>query len=355
MLLNPGPVSLTESVRKAATSVDLCHREPEFSDLQDRVIAGLLRVYDLDPAEWTAVTLGGSGTVAVESMITSLLPIDAKLLVVENGVYGERLARIARIHRIAHDTESRGWTETVSVDAVESRLASGAYTHLAVVHHETTTGLLNPVGDLARCCTEQGVKILLDGVSSFGAEPIPFEQSSMIAGAATANKCLHGIPGLSFVVCRKNSLENPVEPRTLYLHLPLWATQQAQQSTPFTPPVNAFLALEQALKELAAQGGRKARHARYGRLAEQVRMTLQEIGIDAYLPAAVSSCVLRSYRLPEGLDYNAIHDGLKQRGFVIYAGQGNLVAEMFRISTMGDISDYDLGRLQSALREVFEP
>jgi 2-aminoethylphosphonate-pyruvate transaminase len=352
LLLNPGPVSLTEGVRKAAISTDLCHREPEFVELQNRVIAGLLDVYDLDPVEWAAVPLGGSGTVAMEAMITSLLPPDAKLLVLENGVYGERLARIADIHGIPHDTESRNWTKPVSVTAVENRLAGGGYTHLAVVHHETTTGRLNPIAELALRCEEHGIQMLLDGVSSFGAEPIPFDQPGVMACAATANKCLHGIPGLSFVICRRSSLENAAKPRSLSLHLPSWAKHQMQQSTLFTPPVNAFLALEQALKELAAQGGRRARHARYARLAEQVRKTLQECDVEAFVPAEESSCVLRSYRLPAGQSFAAIHDGLKQRGFVIYAGQGKLATDMFRISTMGDISDYDLGRLQSALREV---
>jgi 2-aminoethylphosphonate-pyruvate transaminase len=354
LLLNPGPVSLTEGVRRAAVSADLCHREEEYFDLQQRVIAALLRVYDLDPEEWAAVPLGGSGTTAMEAMLASLLPEDAKLLVVENGVYGERLKRIAEIHRITHDSQTYGWTDPICVSDVESRLASGAFTHLAVVHHETTTGRLNPVSELAEVCDRHGVQLLLDAVSSFGAEEVPFDHDAVLACAATANKCLHGIPGLSLVICRHSGLARAPQPRSLYLHLPLWAKQQAQQSTPFTPSVNAFLALDQALKELAQQGGWQARHARYRRLAEQVRRTLQELAIESFLPEAECSSVLRSYHLPSGLSYEVVHDGLKQRGFVIYAGQGDLSADMFRISTMGDISDYDLGRLQSALREVFE-
>ena len=169
------------------------------------------------------------------------------------------------------------------------------------------------------------------------------------ACAGTANKCLHGIPGLCFVVARRDALAAGAEPpRTLYLHLPLWLAQQDRQSTPFTPPVNGLLALDKALQELAVQGGWAGRHARYSRLARRVRKALTRRGVEPLFPPDESSSVLTSYRIPEGMSYEGIHDALKQWGFVIYAGQGSLVAELFRISTMGDISDYDMERLLAA-------
>ena len=129
-------------------------------------------------------------------------------------------------------------------------------------------------------------------------------------------------------------------------------SHQARQSTPFTPPVNALLGLEQALKELEKQGGWKSRRSRYTKLATHVARTCEELGVEPWLAAAESSCVLRSYHLPAGMTYNELHDGLKQQGFVIYAGQGDLAAQLFRISTMGEICDYDLARLEQALRIV---
>jgi 2-aminoethylphosphonate-pyruvate transaminase len=156
------------------------------------------------------------------------------------------------------------------------------------------------------------------------------------------------------VVCRKSALKMAAEPpRSLYMHLPLWAQKQDQQGTPFTPAVNALLALDRALFELAEQGGWRVRHARYAKLAREVKRTLSRQGIEALLKPGESSCVLNAYRLPDGTSYDEIHDRLKQRGFIIYAGQGSLVAEMFRISTMGDISDYDMERLLAALSSVF--
>ena len=137
------------------------------------------------------------------------------------------------------------------------------------------------------------------------------------------------------------------------MHLPLWAGQQDQRETPFTPPVNAVLALNRALKELAKQGGWQARHAHYSNLAGQVKRALSRQGIEPLLDPGESSCVLNAYHLPPGKTYAEIHDGMKQRGFVIYAGQGSLAGEMFRISTMGDIGNYDMERLLAALSSVF--
>ena len=352
ILLNPGPVSLSEGVRRAVTRVDLCHREPEYFELQDKVIRGLLDIYSCDPAQWTSVLVGGSGTSAMEAMMASLLPQDTRLLVLENGVYGERLSRIAKIYGIPNRPLKAAWGDAIDLDALNNLLASGEYSHVAAVHHETTTGRLNPVDEIASLCTTHGVQLLLDAVSRFAAESIPFEEPSLQAIAATANKCLHGIPGLAMVLCRRDALDQGIEPRSLSLHLPAWAEQQARQSTPFTPAVNAVLGLAQALEELARQGGWKARRSRYRELATRVADTLCSLGVHEWIAAEDSSCVLRSYHLPAGLTYTELHDGLKQQGFIIYAGQGDLAAKLFRISTMGEISDYDMARLEQALQIV---
>jgi 2-aminoethylphosphonate-pyruvate transaminase len=354
ILLNPGPVSLSEGVRQAAVHTDLCHREPEFFNLQAAVRSHLLSVYECDPAIWSTVLLGGSGTTALEAMFSSLLPQKAKLLVVENGVYGERISRIARIHGIEYEVAAHGWMDAIEFDRVGQMLDRGEFTHLAAVHHETTTGRLNDADKLAGLCELHGVGFLLDTVSSFGAESIPFDSPALLACAATANKCLHGIPGLCMVICRQSAIENAIDPpRSLYLHLPLWSELQDKNSTPFTPPVNSVLALDQALKELAADGGWSARHAHYRKLISRVDRALKKYGVELMLGDSEYSCVLHSYRIPTSMDYPQIHDGLKQRGFIIYAGQGGLAREMFRISTMGDISGYDMERLLAALHAVF--
>ena len=353
ILLNPGPVTLSDGVRRAATAVDLCHREEEYFDLQDGLNAGLLDVYHLEPSTWRAVMLGGSGTTALEAMVSSLVPADAHVLVLENGVYGERLSRIAAIHGIRSEAIHKEWLDAWDLEEIDARLASGAFTHVLAVHHETTSGRLNPVAELAALCQARGARLLLDSVSAYGAEAIPFDSPALDACAATANKCLHGVPGLCFVVCRASALEAAGEPRSLTLHLPLWAQHQAKRSTPFTPSVSAMLALRQALLELEEAGGWRSRQQRYLALADQVGQSLAALGVGPLMAARDSSCVLRSYRLPDGMDYEAVHDGLKQHGFIVYAGQGALASRMFRISTMGNISDDDLARLKAALQDVF--
>ena len=347
LLLNPGPVTLSERERRSLLQPDLCHRESEFFDLQDEARERLLAVYALDPAAWTAVLMTASGTAAVESMVAALVPTRGRLLVVENGVYGERIAQICMQYQIPHDRVAGDWMQAPNLGAIAARLdadASQRFTHLALVHHETTTGRLNDLKPLGELCSARGVKLLIDGVSSFGAEAIDFSDSSLEAVAATANKCLHGVPGAAFVIVRRSALAEAAS-RTYYLDLGRLAKLQDQRGTPFTPAVHAYYALVEALREFAEAGGRQARYLRYAALAEQVRAGLAECDIEAALPAEQSSVVLRAYRLPAGMSYTALHDALKTDGFVIYAGQGNLSKTLFRISTMGELTSADISRL----------
>ena len=227
---------------------------------------------------------------------------------------------------------------------LSSRPKDSSFTHVAIVHHETTTGRLNDLRALATLCRERGVSILVDAVSSFGAEPIDFNEPALSAVAATANKCLHGVPGAAFVIVRRKDLQKAAS-RTYYLDLGRLARLQDERNTPFTPAVHAYYALVEALREYEEQGGRPARYARYAVLAERVRTGLAALGIAAALPAAESSVVLRAYKLPAGLSYAQLHDALKADGFVIYAGQGNLSKTLFRISTMGEVTSPDIERL----------
>jgi 2-aminoethylphosphonate-pyruvate transaminase len=339
LLLNPGPVTLSERVRRSLLQPDLCHRESEFFALQDEIRERLLATYDLDPEVWTAVLMTGSGTAAVESMIAAMVPANGRLLNLENGVYGDRIAQMCAQYGIAHERVIGSWMEPIDLSAVR-----GNFTHVAVVHHETTTGRLNDLQPVMKLCRERGWGLLLDGVSSFGAEAIDFNDESVHAVAATANKCLHGVPGASFVIARRTALAKAAS-RTYYLDLGRLARMQDQRNTPFTPAVHAYYALVEALREFADEGGRVARFKRYAALAEQVRAGLADLGINPLIPAEQSSVVLRSYHLPAGTSYSKLHDDLKAQGFVIYAGQGDLSKMLFRISTMGAVSSADMTRL----------
>lgn len=354
-LLNPGPVTLTERVRRSLLQADLCHRESEFYDLQDEARTRLLATHDLDPKEWSAVLMTASGTGAVESMLAALVPETGRVLVVENGVYGERMAQICSRYGIAHDRIVGSWLGAPDAAAIAATLDAAVgearFSHLAIVHHETTTGRLNDLQSLAAVCRSRAVKLLVDGVSSFGAESIDFENDVLAAVAATANKCLHGVPGAAFVIVGRSALAQAAS-RAYYLDLGRLALLQDQRNTPFTPAVHVYYALVEALREYAEQGGRAARHERYQRLAEQVRSGLARLGIETVLPVEQSSVVLRSYRLPAGVAYPVLHDALKAAGFVIYAGQGELSKTLFRISTMGDLASSDIDRFIECVAQL---
>jgi 2-aminoethylphosphonate-pyruvate transaminase len=351
LLLNPGPVTLTERVRNSLLRTDLCHREPEFFDLQDEARTRLVAAYELDPAEWTAVLMTGSGTAAVESMIAGLVPEGGRLLVVENGVYGDRIAQIATQYGIEHEVLKYEWMQAPDTDAIVRMIDEKAFSHVAIIHHETTTGRLNPLDALSRACAERGVGLLVDGVSSFGAEAIDFDGGGIVAVAATANKCLHGVPGAAFVIARRDALAKAAS-RTYYLGIARLAKLQDARNTPFTPSVHAYYALVEALREFEDEGGWRKRHARYAALAEQVRAGFAALGIESALPADESSVVLRAYRLPAGTSYETLHDALKAKGFVIYAGQGGLSKTLFRISTMGALDASDMDRLIASVAEL---
>jgi 2-aminoethylphosphonate-pyruvate transaminase len=347
LLLNPGPVTLTERVRRSLMQPDLCHRESEFYDLQDDVRARLLQTHDLDPAVWSAILLTGSGTAAVESMVAALVPEKGRVLVVENGVYGERISQICARYHIAHERLVGPWMSAPDLRDIEARLDASTgdrFTHVAIVHHETTTGRLNDLRAVADLCRTRGIQMLVDGVSSFGAEHIEFDDEVLSAVAATANKCLHGVPGAAFVIVRRRALERAAG-RAYYLDLARLGHLQDQRNTPFTPAVHAYYALAEALREFAEEGGRAERYRRYAAFAEQARAGFAGLGVAPVIPPHESSVVLRAYHLPQDVTYATLHDALKASGFVIYAGQGDLSKTLFRISTMGDLTSADLDRL----------
>jgi 2-aminoethylphosphonate-pyruvate transaminase len=357
ILLNPGPVRLTPRVRAALGRPDLCHREPEFAALQEEIRARLLDVYDLDRDAWCPILLGGSGSSAVEAMLGSLIPRDGRLLVLANGVYGERMAAMAHALGIECSLLRFAWGEPIAFADVALRLARmSAPVHVAVVHHETTTGRLNELDGLARICAAQGAQLLIDAVSSFGAERLDLDTASVAAVASTAGKCLHGAPGASFVIARRASLAHgAAPPRSIALDLAAHARAQDAGGTAFTPPVPLFHALCEALREHARAGGWPERHARLAALAAQVQLGLARLGIRSRMHPRECSVALRSYALPEGMHYELLHDELKKRGFVIYAAQAWLQERWFRVSTLGDLEASDIECFLRAVEEILQP
>ncbi len=348
ILLNPGPVTMTAKVRAALAGEDVCHREPEFKALVGRVREKITGVYGA--GGFTPVLIGGSGTSAVETMLSVVSKTETSL-VVANGVYGERMAAMLKAQGKAHEVVSAPWTSGMDLAAAEQALKSGSFGHVLAVHHETTTGRLNDLAALGAICKQAGVPMLVDAVSSFAGEDIRWDEWNVEAAAATANKCVHGAPGVSFVLVRDAALARPSGATSVYLDLQRHAADQAKGSTPFTLPTHVTFAFDAALDELAASGGWKARHATYTARSNRVRKALGELGVRYLLDdASVYGATLTSFRLPEGKTYEALHAHLKKDGFVIYAGQGKFDGAIFRIAVMGEIAERDIDKLVASLR-----
>ena len=352
ILLNPGPVNVSDRVREALNVPDLCHREAEFFDLQDAIRGRLVDVFGVREG-YTAVLLTGSGTAMVEAVIASAVPPAGRLLVLQNGVYGDRFAAIARAHHIECDVLSCPITERHALDSVDTRLLAARPSALAVVHHETTTGLLNDLGPIAALCRRRNVRLIVDAVSSLAGEHFDFAEWTPDAVACTANKCVQGLPGVSFALVKREFMDvmRAYPERSLYLHLPRHFVEQERRSTPFTPAVQIAFALHEALDELCLETVSE-RIARYGRASAIVRRGLANLGFELLLAEPLRSTTLTSVKLPLGVSYERLHDALKRSGFVIYAGQGPLASFIFRVAAMGDVAEADYRRFIATLGAV---
>jgi 2-aminoethylphosphonate-pyruvate transaminase len=299
VLLNPGPANTSRSVREALVTPDLCHREPEFFEVMRECREGLVRLAGCAD-RFAAVLFTGSGTAAVEAAVASAVPPGRALLVVNNGVYGDRLARIARAHGIPAEVLTYGITTPVPpADVARALAARPEISHVAVVHHETTTGLLNPVGEVARVAAAAGRRVVIDAMSSLFGEPLQVDAEG--------------------------------------------------DNTPFTPAVQVLHAMRQALRELEAEGVER-RIARYAENARVLRAGMAALGFEVLVPEGARSSILTTFRLLPGLEYDALHDAMKGRGYVIYAGQGDIRRYAFRVANMGTLTPRDMAGVVEAFR-----
>jgi 2-aminoethylphosphonate-pyruvate transaminase len=339
-------VNVSRRVTTALARGDLCHREPEAYALLDRIRTRLVDAFT-PPGAFTAVLVTGSGTAALEMAVTSVLSPSGRLIVVSNGVYGQRIAAMAAAAGLPHTVVESDWTRAPDLDAVERAIAAPDVEAVAIVHHETTTGLLNPVAAVAAIARRHGKLVLVDSISGLAGDPLDTSGVDLVVG--TANKCIQGLPGMAFVLVRSEVLARlaTLPPRSLYLSLATYV----KNPMPFTPAVQAAYALDEALAELLEEGV-AARIARYGRAAAHLRTGFARLGLRFVLPPELRSSSITSLWFPPGRTYAELHDALKARGFVIYEGQGRLAKEVFRVANMGHVTPADFDRFLAALGEV---
>ena len=349
ILLNPGPANTSPRVRQALQTPDLCHREPEFFEVMREVRQRLVAILGIERT-FSAVLFTGSGTAAVEAALTSVVPRERSVLVIDNGVYGDRMLRICRAAGIAAEVLSYDFTTPVAPADVASRLREHPeISHVGVVHHETTTGLLNPVERLAEVAAATGRRLIVDATSSLFGEALDVAHEGIDFVTASANKCLQAIPGISFVLGRRAALEaiSGRPPRSVYLDLHQhWATQE-RDNTPFTPAVQVLHAMREALVELEEEGV-QARIARYAENCRVLRHGMAVLGFPILVPEGARSSILTTFRLKPGLTYDALHDAMKRRDYIIYAGQGEIRTYAFRVSNMGTLTPEDMAGVVDA-------
>jgi len=352
VLLNPGPVNVTERVRDAMLRGDLCHREREFSDLLGCIRRKLLAMLNLE-REYSSALISGSGTAALEMGVSSCLSSGKTMLIIQNGVYGERIGHIADAYRLKKHVLNYPWGSPPRLEDIEAALSENPGIEVvAMVHHETTTGLINflqPVGELAHRFQK---RFLVDGISSLAGDEIDFEGSHIDFIVGTANKCIQGIPGVSFLLVRNSEwsrLEN-IPKRSIYFDLCGYYESQKKGDSPFTPAIQAHYALDEALDELLEETV-AGRICRYRSAAGLLREGFSEMGLEYLIPDQYRSNSLTAMKLPEGIAYSELHDHLKEKGFVIYAGQGGLSQKIFRVANMGDIREEEFKRFIDVFKE----
>ncbi|MCX5721627.1 MAG: aminotransferase class V-fold PLP-dependent enzyme [Nitrospirae bacterium] len=342
ILLNPGPVNVSERVRQALLRPDICHRESEFTELLHGIQAKLLKLFVPGAeADYAAVVLTGSGTAAVESAVMSSLPQGKRMLVLNNGVYGERISQMIGLYRLGVSELKYDWT--TKPDPERLRLALRQHPEVqavAMVHHETTTGLINPVKEIADVVDSQNRVFILDAVSALAGESLDIAGPHIYMVAGTSGKCIQGFPGLGFVLIRKGFLEKmrSYPRRSVYLHLTQYVDNQGAGTTPFTPAVQIYYAFDEALNELMEEGVAK-RIQRYKKIATLIRDRMAKLGVKPVLTPDKQSNTITAYHLPEGITYQSLHDKLKEQGYVIYAGQGQFESQIFRVANMGVLTE----------------
>lgn len=354
VLYTPGPLTTSLSVKQAMLH-DAGSWHWEFNGLVKSVRDRLLALAGVGTG-WEAILLQGSGTFGVEAVLASVVPPQGKVLVLANGAYGERALLMLQAHRTAHAAYRT--PEDCPPDPIEldRRLSDDpTITHVVAIHCETTTGILNPIEDLGPVVKRHGRCFIVDAMSSFGALPIDFAAGGIDYLISSANKCIEGVPGFSFVIGRRADLEATAGwARSLSLDL-LGQLKGFDKNGQFryTPPTHSILAFDQALKELELEGGPAARGERYRQNHTILLTGMVDLGFRSYLPARLQSYIITSFLFPPdpAFTFDAFYRRLSDKGHIIYPGKISQ-ADTFRIGSIGRIFESDVRALLGAVRET---
>lgn len=354
LLLTPGPLSTSETVREAMLQ-DWCTWDKDYNEgIVTPIRQGLLEMAGLSEKEYTTVLLQGSGTYCVEAAIGAAVKPTDKLLILANGAYGERMAQIAHYYNIPYALVSLHETELITGDVARRALEEHPdTTHLSMVHSETTTGLLNPIEEVAEVIRSRGITFIVDAMSSFGGVPIDMKGLGIDFLVSSANKCIQGVPGFGFIIANREKLM-ATKGNARSLSLDIYAQWEAMEKGGgkwrFTSPTHVVHAFWQAMKELKEEGGIAARYERYKKNHRTLVDGMRKLGYTTLLPDAKQGPIITSFLYPSAdFDFGTFYAYLKERGFVIYPGKIS-DADTFRIGNIGDVFPEDMERLLEAIR-----
>lgn len=355
LLFTPGPLTTAKSV-KEATLTDLGSRDTEFISHVQFIRQKLLELAHADSPDYEAVIIQGSGTFGIEATISSAIPKNGMLLNIINGAYGRRISQIARIHSIPLIELLYDENEAPNLLEIESALMKNPLiTHVAIIHCETTTGLLNPIEEIGYIVSSYNKAYIVDAMSSFGAYDINVKTLNISYLISSSNKCIEGIPGFSYVIAKQSELEKcKFQTRSLSLDLyAQWTGLNTNGQFRFTPPVHSLLAFREALNELEKEGGVNGRAERYSVNNALLAGEMKELGFELYLSAPLRSYIITSFLYPSHPEFSfeTFYSKLNDQGFVIYPGKLSKV-DCFRIGNIGQLYPSDIQNLVDAIESV---
>ncbi|WP_020592101.1 2-aminoethylphosphonate--pyruvate transaminase [Kiloniella laminariae] len=353
-LLTPGPLT-TSVTTKQAMLHDYGSRDKKFIEINRRVRSSLLNIIN-GKDDFVCVPLQGSGTFSVEAMLGTLLPRDGKLLILVNGAYGRRMAKICDYYKRSYDLLEYPEDQPVSVTDLDARLGEDkAITHVAVIHCETTSGVLNPIAEVAHMVEKHGRSLLIDSMSAFAALPVDASKIRFDAVAASSNKCLEGVPGMGFVLVRRSVLEK-TEGNAPSLVLDLydqWVQMEKTDQWRFTPPTHCIVAFEQAIREFEEEGGVEGRGGRYASNCKILVDGMRAMGFETLLPDHLQAPIIVTFHKPTDpkFDFQNFYDRLAERGYLIYPGKLT-VADSFRVGCIGRMGNDDIRAALAVIKET---
>lgn len=354
ILLNPGPATTTQRVKEAMLVEDICPRESEFGQLMHEICNGILEIGNGIGTHEVGLFVA-SGTGAMEATLVSALGPNDRVLIITNGAYGIRMKQICESYRLDFDTVF-SYGDYPAPAQVKNALENGSFTHLAMIHHETATGMMNPLEEIAKICQSLGVKLIVDAMSSYGAYPLDLQKTPVDYIFSSSNKCIHGMAGLSFVVFHKDRIADlKANQRAFYFDLySQWNNLQQKNQLRFTPPVQICYAFMEAIKETLEEGVVN-RWKRYQANWQVLYDGFKDLGFQFFLPDEYQSKILLALDLNSkpDLDFNDLHDFLFQKGITIYPG---VIPECntFRVAVIGDLYQEDMQRVMATVSAYFQ-